>query len=943
MSPERHAQIKRLFLATCELQEGERPAFLDHACKGDAELRAEIESLLKHHHPGSIIEASPRGEKVRVPTVVADILAAAVLASPGAPEAQPRFPAGTMISDRYRIVALLGKGGMGEVYRADDLTLAQPVALKFLRTAIAGHPAWLARLRSEVRVARGVSNPHVCRVHDIGESDGECFITMEYVDGEDLSSLLKRIGRLPSDKALDIARQLCAGLAAAHARGVLHRDLKPANIMLDNRGQVVITDFGLAEVYNEIEQNEIRAGTPAYMAPEQLAGREVTVRSDIYSLGLLLYELFTGSPAFHAETLAEYARIKDSTTPSPPSTIVTDMDPAVERVIMRCLRKDPRDRPASVLAVVAALPGGDPLAAALAAGETPSPELVAAAGGTGVIRSPLAIGGLAVFLAMLFIAVLLSHRTHPIAQARFDKDPRVLADKARELLDELPDTAPPAYEAFGLVEHRECPFVRPIRHTGDADVPEFAAVGDVTLAFWYHRSPEYLVPADALSVVFGDERVTPPKPPATHPEMTSLVLDSKGRILGLEVVPRPFDSPSEAVSAVDWSALLARAGFDGRTLRPTEPRTVPRVYADTRIAWLGAHPEDKTMTIRVEAAVRNGKPICLAVLSERPAGAELADFADLARRRSLAKNTRDALLTILIVISLPLARLNLRQARSDFRGALRLASFFFIIRLIPWLLQASHVPSLNVELGLVTAAIARALAESAMAWLFYVALEPFVRRFWPQTLIAWTRVLGGQLRDPLVGRSILVGALLGVFWVLVMRFDLLVMPWLGIAPRLALRPDDFFAALSSARQACAFCIDALRMATYGSLFLLLLLVLLRILLRRTWLADIVGTLLIAPLFVPRGSHPVVSLIVIGLGCVGVAMFVLSRFGIVPVVTAFFVAAILFRFPLTLDMRVWYTDLSLLAVAVSTGVAAYGFLTASSRRAITQPPLGHDAP
>ena len=162
----------------------------------------------------------------------------------------------------------------------------------------------LERFRNEVRIARRVSHPNVCRVYDVGEVEGQTFFTMEYVDGEDLASLLRRIGRLPPDKALDIARQLCAGLAAAHAKGVLHRDLKPANIMLDGRGQVVITDFGLAGVADDIRGPEVRSGTPAYMAPEQLAGKEVTTRSDIYALGLVLYEVFTGKRAF-AESAAK--------------------------------------------------------------------------------------------------------------------------------------------------------------------------------------------------------------------------------------------------------------------------------------------------------------------------------------------------------------------------------------------------------------------------------------------------------------------------------------------------------------------------------------------------------------------------------------------------------------------------------------------------------------
>src|SRR5580693_4092489 len=211
-----------------------------------------------------------------------------------------RFIPGSVIADRYRIVGLLGKGGMGEVYRADDLKLYQPVALKFLPDFLEHDGAVLARFHREARIARQISHPNVCRVFDIGEVDGQHFISMEYVDGEDLHSLLRRIGRLPSDKAIEVARQICAGLAAAHAKGVLHRDLKPANVMLNGRGHVVVTDFGLAALADEIPGEEIRNGTPAYMAPEQLAGREVSIQSDIYSLGLVLYEVFTGKRAFEA-------------------------------------------------------------------------------------------------------------------------------------------------------------------------------------------------------------------------------------------------------------------------------------------------------------------------------------------------------------------------------------------------------------------------------------------------------------------------------------------------------------------------------------------------------------------------------------------------------------------------------------------------------------------
>ena len=163
------------------------------------------------------------------------------------PTPSHRFAPGAIIAGRYRLVALLGRGGMGEVYRADDLTLDQPVALKFLPERRRGRPdSRLAQFHNELRIARQVSHKNVCRLYDLGDADGRRFLTMEYVDGEDLASLLRRIGRIPQDKAIELARQLCAGVAAAHERGVLHRDLKPANVMIDGDGNVRITDFGIA-------------------------------------------------------------------------------------------------------------------------------------------------------------------------------------------------------------------------------------------------------------------------------------------------------------------------------------------------------------------------------------------------------------------------------------------------------------------------------------------------------------------------------------------------------------------------------------------------------------------------------------------------------------------------------------------------------------------------
>src|SRR2546427_1887650 len=347
-----------------------------------------------------------------------------------------RLAPGTLFAGRFRIVAPLGRGGMGEVYRAEDLKLEQTVALKFLPDHVARDPQRLAQFHNEVRVARTISHRNVCRTYDIDDADGRAFLTMEYVDGEDLASLLRRIGRFPQDKAVEVARQMCAGVAAAHERGVLHRDLKPANVMIDGDGHVRITDFGLASMAGSVDN--VRSGTPAYMAPEQLAGREVTARSDIYALGLVLFELFTGKRAFEANSLNDLLKLHESGAVTPPSSVVRDLDPTIERAILRCLERDPQRRPASPLAVSAALPGGNQLAAALAAGETPSPEMVAAAGEQrSAMRASVALAVLGVTLTALIAAAIVADRVLLLHRVPIAKSADGLRDRAQDILQRL--------------------------------------------------------------------------------------------------------------------------------------------------------------------------------------------------------------------------------------------------------------------------------------------------------------------------------------------------------------------------------------------------------------------------------------------------------------------------------------------------------------------------
>jgi len=266
----------------------------------------------------------------------------------------------------------------------------------------------------------------------VGEVDGQHFLSMEYVDGEDLKGLLKRIGRLPSDKGVHVAQQLCAGLAAAHDKGVVHRDLKPANIMIDGRGQVRIMDFGLARLTAGAGQHSGEvSGTPAYMAPEQLAQGQTSIQSDLYSLGLVLYEVFTGKRVHQGESFEDLLQDHQQAAVVAPSVLVENLDPAVERTILRCLNREPSGRPGSARVIAAGLPGGDPLAAAMAAGETPSPEMVAAAGDEGTMKPVAAWMCLAGVVVGLIAAIFLSRWSHRVNQAGLEKHPEAIRREAQ--------------------------------------------------------------------------------------------------------------------------------------------------------------------------------------------------------------------------------------------------------------------------------------------------------------------------------------------------------------------------------------------------------------------------------------------------------------------------------------------------------------------------------
>src|SRR5262245_9018284 len=489
-----------------------------------------------------------------------------------------RYAPGTVLAGRYRIVSFLGRGGMGEVYRADDLRLGEPVALKFLSRDLAADASMRARFDGEVRMARTVAHPNVCRVYDIGEADGRAFLTMEYVDGEDLASLLRRIGRLPGTKAVEIARQLAAGLGAAHARGVLHRDLKPANVMIDGRGHARLTDFGLA-VLDAPGAGSDAAGTPAYMAPERSDGRPATVASDLYGLGLILYEVVTGAMPFEGDSPATWRNAHRSSVPPPPASRVPYIDPALERAILRCLEKDPARRPASAASFAAMLPGGDPLAAAVAAGETPSPELVAAAGQEGSLAPRAAAAWLLLALRSIGIVVFAKSRHSLFERVPQIPEPAVMRARAKEILKTLGHDAP-VYDSTW--SYSAADLSAQLRDIDPALAPAPTEIGTMRpspITFSYRSSPQSLTPHAPGQVQRDD-------PPMQWSGDALVQIDADGRLVELSVLAPQYDE-APAGAPTDWSRLLVLADLSPESLREVEPRWSSMIGSTERKAWEG--------------------------------------------------------------------------------------------------------------------------------------------------------------------------------------------------------------------------------------------------------------------------------------------------------------------------------------------------------------------
>jgi serine/threonine-protein kinase len=597
---------------------------------------------------------------------------------------------------------------------------------------------------------------------------------------------------------------------------------------------------------------------------------------------------------------------------------VPDVDPQTAAVILRCLEQDPRARPASVMEVAASLPGGSPLAAALAAGETPSPEMVVAAPMVGSLRPWVAatyVAGVVLGLAAIFALV---GEVRVLSQVPFERPPEVLMDRARNVLASLGHGEEPLDVAsgFGVFED----YGRFLRESGSTPgaVRERLAGGRPPLIyFWYRQSPRNMVPASL--------EVRPEDPPRSTPGEAYVILDPEGRLQHLEVVPSPGSGAGWARPG-DWSALLAAADLATEDLSPAAPQAIPPVYADSRVAWTGNAPgSGPPIPLRIEAASYGGAAVFFDVGGPwaGPGRTGPPPIRRLGEGVGAFLTLNNIFFVSIVLAGAFLTRRNLRLGRGDRRGARRLAWFIAVVTLLGWILGGSHAPGW-AERDLAFAAVGMALAKAGLLWLAYIGLEPYLRRDFPARIIAWSRLLAGNFRDPLVGRDLLIGCLLGIG--VSLSYDLRELA----ADRLG-KVSSFEVPTLQALSGFSGLVSQLSEGLFSSVLIplsfMVLFLLLRVLLRREALAVAALWVLFTALLATRGLGPPA---LFGLAFAGLTaaiyVFFWTRFGLLAGTAGHLVLQLTHYMPLTSDFAAWHSWLTVFVVLTVVSLALYGFST-----------------
>ena len=919
-------RAKRVFTLLIDRPREEWPERLDSECGDDGPLRAEVESLLGHldgdtDHLRPVLDS----ESVELPSEISGEVFArleqelgsqvasssrgAELARHLAELSSPRFREGDRFAGRYRMLKRLGAGGMGEVWKAHDEMLDEEVALKFIRHGFIRHGgaardrAWIERLLAETSLARRITHPNVCRVHDASEVEGEFFLSMEFVPGHDLARRLRREGRFEPDAARRLAAELVDALHAIHTAGLLHRDLKPANILFGQDGAARVSDFGLAAASAEVTESDSPSGTRSYMAPELLAGASPSERSDVYALGLVLFEAMTNRRAFRSAEEITAAAARGELPPAP-SLLVPEVDVLLEHLVKRCLAPRPEERPTSV-ELRRALAQSDPLEAVMSLGDPPSAEVIAGSSSRYLLSPRQAGIAGAIFFASIALLVLLT------ALGGVERLPRQDPDRTAELVVEL------AAE-LGFPEVGSAPY-RAWRYedvTGFHWRPGFVLARDPASSahrwgFWYREAPVPLTPERAYTSFYLGGRTQLLDPPRDASGMTTLVVSEELELIAFETRRRVGERAETDGPLVDWHRLFTLAGLDFEDYEAIPPE--PSGVAERSLAW-----RDRSSSRRVEMGISGGEVVAFAVL--RPAEDPPAE-GGLSPTFLLFNGI---LLAGLLAFLLPRALRHFRAGLGDPRSSVRLAFFCAVTAAGSWILAAEIPPDPALAFFTVVQGLLLGLGIGSLLWVLYQAVEPSLQRERPWVLVSWSRFLRGEWRAPLVRSHLLLGTTLGILApLLVATLNLVRGDAAEVLPVNLLlsgsRPLEWFAGA----------LDLVDNSILLGLQLLASLTVLRFLLRSEWAALLatwgIGECLI---FVIFGWSPelLTNTLVYLLG-----LYALTRIGLLTFVALHFTFLLFEQFPVASGLDTWHAGASIFGIGVASALVLFNALPFSLSR------------
>ena len=535
----------------------------------------------------------------------------------------------------------------------------------------------------------------------------------------------------------------------------------------------------------------------------------------------------------------------------------------------------------------------------------------------------MAIAILAGILLGLSFAIYYSIHYSAFERMGLEQTPEVLTQKAREIVARLGYAGRPTDSTYGL--EIDADFQDAVEKN-DKPHPNWDAVlaaRPSLLRYWYRQSPDDMVASDFSDNLMTPGILTASDPPTVLSGMINLELDPQGRLTDFQALPpqkldttKEISSAPTAAAPFDWNILFNAAGLDPAKFQPTQSTWNSLASSDTRMAWTGVWP-GTTRGLRVEAASFQGKPVFFRLIGDWTKPRRMKST----EKKSFGEKAGRIIGLILLVSALTgsafLARRNYRHGRGDRKGALRLAIVMFLLEMGLFLCR-SHFPNIGETIGLSIIAISTGLFLSGAMWTLYMAVEPWVRRQWPKTIISWSRLLAGGWRDPVVGRDILLGVALGVVWILVFQIRYIPMMHLGASP-----PLGSTDALMGGRVALGAWLRQWPQSIQSTLVFFLLLLGLKVLLRKEWIAALVFVAIFA---VPRGlssSYMSVELPAQIL-VYAIALLIVIRFGLVPLVCAIFTIDMMAGVPFSADLSNWYMTTSILALSSVVAMTAWGF-------------------